>query len=129
MDYREAATKGSTRRERPTRILWSSVRKGCGDHELPSRRPPSQAREWHLVSCGCYHCVLQASDHSTSIGMLNFDTVPVQRGSDLIHGIGQTNCLTEIFIERALERAARLDEYFKKTGKTTGPLHGMNFCQ
>jgi amidase len=45
----------------------------------------------------------------------------------MIHGIGQTNCLTEIFIERALERAARLDEYFKKTGKTMGPLHGMNF--
>ena len=43
--------------------------------------------------------------------------------------LGQTNCLTEIFIDRALERAARLDEYFKKTGKTMGPLHGMNFYQ
>ena len=42
-------------------------------------------------------------------------------------GIGQTNCLTEIFIDRALKRAARLDEYFKKTGKTMGPLHGMDF--
>lgn len=36
-----------------------------------------------------------------------------------------TNCLTEIFIERALERASQLDEYFKKTGKTMGPLHGL----
>ncbi|KIL61303.1 hypothetical protein M378DRAFT_861123 [Amanita muscaria Koide BX008] len=36
-----------------------------------------------------------------------------------------TNCLTEIFIDRALERAAWLDEEFKRTGKVVGPLHGL----
>ncbi|KAJ3567617.1 hypothetical protein NP233_g6250 [Leucocoprinus birnbaumii] len=35
------------------------------------------------------------------------------------------NCLTEIFIERALERAAGLDEHFKRTGQVVGPLHGL----
>ncbi|KAF9554987.1 amidase, partial [Agrocybe pediades] len=34
------------------------------------------------------------------------------------------NCLTEIFIERALARAAHLDEHLKTTGKIVGPLHG-----
>ncbi|KAG6888252.1 hypothetical protein C0995_009453 [Termitomyces sp. Mi166 len=36
-----------------------------------------------------------------------------------------TNCLTEIFIESALARAAELDAYLKATGKTIGPLHGL----
>ncbi|KAH9987890.1 general amidase [Russula vinacea] len=36
-----------------------------------------------------------------------------------------TNCLTEIFIDRALERAAWLDEQLKSTGKLVGPLHGL----
>jgi amidase len=36
----------------------------------------------------------------------------------------KVNCLTEIFIERGLARAAELDEYFKRTGKVVGPLHG-----
>ncbi|KAG6330360.1 hypothetical protein ID866_8729 [Astraeus odoratus] len=35
------------------------------------------------------------------------------------------NCLTEIYVERALARAAELDEYLKTTGKTFGPLHGL----
>lgn len=35
------------------------------------------------------------------------------------------NCLTEIFVERALARAAALDAYLKDTGKTIGPLHGL----
>ncbi|KAF5359680.1 hypothetical protein D9756_002870 [Leucocoprinus leucothites] len=34
------------------------------------------------------------------------------------------NCLTEIFIESALARAATLDDHFKRTGKVVGPLHG-----
>ncbi|CEQ39499.1 SPOSA6832_01025, partial [Sporobolomyces salmonicolor] len=33
-----------------------------------------------------------------------------------------TNCLTEIFFERALERAKELDEILKTTGKPVGPL-------
>ncbi|KAF7311088.1 Amidase domain-containing protein [Mycena chlorophos] len=36
-----------------------------------------------------------------------------------------TNCLTEIFIDRALARAKELDEHLKKTGSVVGPLHGL----
>jgi amidase len=36
-----------------------------------------------------------------------------------------TNCLTEIFFDRALERAKDLDAHFAKTGKPIGPLHGL----
>lgn len=36
-----------------------------------------------------------------------------------------TNCLTEIFFDRALERAAQLDIHLEKTGKTVGPFHGL----
>ncbi|KAG2122712.1 general amidase [Suillus cothurnatus] len=35
------------------------------------------------------------------------------------------NCLTEIFVHRALARAAELDNHFKQTGKVVGPLHGL----
>ena len=35
------------------------------------------------------------------------------------------NCLTEIFVERALARAKELDEYLFKNGKVMGPLHGL----
>ncbi|KAF9045065.1 general amidase [Panaeolus papilionaceus] len=35
------------------------------------------------------------------------------------------NCLTEIFIDRALERARQLDKHLKETGKVVGPLHGL----
>ncbi|PSS37707.1 hypothetical protein PHLCEN_2v400 [Hermanssonia centrifuga] len=35
------------------------------------------------------------------------------------------NCLTEIFVDRALARAAELDEHLKTTGKVVGPLHGL----
>ncbi|KAJ3910090.1 general amidase [Lentinula edodes] len=36
-----------------------------------------------------------------------------------------TNCLTEIFVERALFRAAELDDHLRKTGAVVGPLHGL----
>ncbi|KAF5386540.1 hypothetical protein D9757_005888 [Collybiopsis confluens] len=36
-----------------------------------------------------------------------------------------TNCLTEIFVERALHRAKEVDEILKSTGKVIGPLHGL----
>lgn len=35
------------------------------------------------------------------------------------------NCVTEIYFEQAFARAAELDVYFKKEGKTVGPLHGL----
>ncbi|KAJ6520067.1 general amidase [Mycena sanguinolenta] len=36
-----------------------------------------------------------------------------------------TNCLTEIFVDRALARAKELDEHLLKTGKVVGALHGL----
>jgi amidase len=36
-----------------------------------------------------------------------------------------TNCLTEVFFDKALERARYLDRYLEKEGKPIGPLHGM----
>ncbi|KAH3901799.1 uncharacterized protein SCDLUD_001579 [Saccharomycodes ludwigii] len=38
-----------------------------------------------------------------------------------------TNCAMEFFPEEALARAKELDEYYEKTGKTVGPLHGLPF--
>ncbi|OBZ78579.1 Acetamidase [Grifola frondosa] len=36
-----------------------------------------------------------------------------------------TNCLTEIFVERAVARAKEVDDYLRTTGKVIGPLHGL----
>jgi len=36
-----------------------------------------------------------------------------------------TNCLTEVFYDRALARAKELDEYLASNGKPLGPLHGL----
>ncbi|SOV03178.1 related to amidase (acetamidase) [Ustilago sp. UG-2017a] len=37
----------------------------------------------------------------------------------------RTNCLTEVFVDKALERTAELDAHFAKTGELVGPLHGV----
>jgi hypothetical protein len=37
----------------------------------------------------------------------------------------QTNCLTEIFVDRALSRAKELDAHLRNAGKVVGPLHGL----
>ncbi|KAL6233723.1 hypothetical protein BDW75DRAFT_251869 [Aspergillus navahoensis] len=36
-----------------------------------------------------------------------------------------TRCLTEIFFDRAIERAKELDQQYAVTGKLVGPLHGI----
>lgn len=36
-----------------------------------------------------------------------------------------TKCGMELFIEEGLKRAEELDDHFKETGKTVGPLHGV----
>ncbi|KAL3473699.1 amidase signature domain-containing protein [Aspergillus californicus] len=36
-----------------------------------------------------------------------------------------TNCLSEIFFDRAIAQAKELDASFKETGKTKGPFHGL----
>ncbi|TRM66855.1 amidase signature domain-containing protein [Schizophyllum amplum] len=35
------------------------------------------------------------------------------------------NCLTDFFMDEAIERAKQLDEYYEKTGLLVGPLHGL----
>ena len=35
------------------------------------------------------------------------------------------NCLTEILFDQAIARAEELDDYFRREGKTVGPLHGL----
>lgn len=35
------------------------------------------------------------------------------------------SALTEIFFADAIEKAKKLDEHFRETGKTVGPLHGL----
>ena len=35
------------------------------------------------------------------------------------------NCVTEIYFDQAFARAKELDDFFKQTGKTVGPLHGL----
>ncbi|ANB11508.1 Amd2p [Sugiyamaella lignohabitans] len=35
------------------------------------------------------------------------------------------SCCSEIFFDRALETAKKLDAYYKETGKVVGPLHGI----
>ncbi|KAK9447604.1 amidase signature domain-containing protein [Limtongia smithiae] len=35
------------------------------------------------------------------------------------------NCVTELLWDRSIARATELDEYYKKTGKTVGPFHGL----
>ncbi|KAF9814803.1 hypothetical protein IEO21_04911 [Rhodonia placenta] len=36
-----------------------------------------------------------------------------------------TNCLTEIFVDRALARAQELDDHLRVSGRPVGPLHGL----
>lgn len=38
---------------------------------------------------------------------------------------GLTNCLTEVFFDVALDRAADLDRHIADTGEVVGPLHGL----
>jgi Asp-tRNA(Asn)/Glu-tRNA(Gln) amidotransferase A subunit family amidase len=37
----------------------------------------------------------------------------------------QTNCLTEVLFDQALQRSRELDEHFQREGKPIGPLHGL----
>lgn len=36
-----------------------------------------------------------------------------------------TNCLTEVFFDEGLKRAAELDKFLEETGQVVGPLHGV----
>jgi amidase len=74
--------------------------------------------EWSAVevTTAYYKRAIVAQQLASAVDHFLYDT-------KLTH-LNQTNCLTEIFVERALLRAAQLDEHLKKTGKVMGPLHG-----
>jgi Asp-tRNA(Asn)/Glu-tRNA(Gln) amidotransferase A subunit family amidase len=73
-----------------------------------------------------HHCILQEGNPRSSTCMFIVSSSAGQVATlSLIPTAVQTNCLTEIFIDRALERAAWLDEQLKSTGKVVGPLHGL----
>jgi Asp-tRNA(Asn)/Glu-tRNA(Gln) amidotransferase A subunit family amidase len=75
-----------------------------------------------MVICGGHHIFLQEGDRRPSTRMSI--VFPVKLALSHTRAV-QTNCLTEIFVDRALERAAWLDEQLKSTGKVVGPLHGL----
>jgi hypothetical protein len=77
-----------------------------------------------MVVCGGHHSFLQEGDRCPSTRMSIVSSASQVVALSLIRTV-QTNCLTEIFVDRALERAAWLDEQLKSTGKVVGPLHGL----
>lgn len=50
-------------------------------------------------------------------------TIAFYKRAILAHQV--TNCLTEIFVERALKIASELDARLERTGVVAGPLHGL----
>ncbi|CAK7891813.1 hypothetical protein CAAN1_19S00210 [[Candida] anglica] len=64
---------------------------------------------------------------SEQISLGNLSALEVTRAfchrAALAHQL--TTCCSEIFFERAYKKAEELDEYFRKNGKTVGPLHGV----
>ncbi|KAL1844710.1 hypothetical protein VTK73DRAFT_1990 [Phialemonium thermophilum] len=62
-----------------------------------------------------------------AIGNGTYSSVEVTRAFCKRAAVAQQalNCLTEIFFDAALERAASLDRHLSATGKTVGPLHGL----
>jgi Asp-tRNA(Asn)/Glu-tRNA(Gln) amidotransferase A subunit family amidase len=79
-----------------------------------------------MVVRRCYYCVQQKGDRRSPSRMSIRDLFcQSRRQSHLVPWSVQTNCLTEIFIDRALERAAWLDKQLESTGKVVGPLHGL----
>lgn len=82
----------------------------------------AEARDCGVVRGGGHDRVQQEGSSSTS-------------SSELLTHIGgcvsvhdtfvQVNCLTEVFIDRALRRAAELDAHLKEHGTVVGPLHGL----
>lgn len=60
-----------------------------------------------------------------SEGKLTAVAVATAFGKRAIIAHQLTCCLTEWFMDEAIERARYLDEYLEEHGKTVGPLHGV----
>lgn len=58
-----------------------------------------------------------------------YTAVEVLRAFCHVASIAQqvTNCLTEVFVDEGLARAAELDRHLEETGQVVGPLHGIPF--
>ncbi|KAK9480277.1 amidase signature domain-containing protein [Lipomyces japonicus] len=78
----------------------------------------------------------EITENYDSVGLLqeiftgNYSAIEVTTAFCKRSAIAQQalNCLTEIFYDKALERAKWLDDEFKRTGKPVGPLHGLPIC-
>jgi hypothetical protein len=66
--------------------------------------------------------VLQAKLFSRELSALDVATAFCKRAAIAHQLVG---CCTEMFFERALERARELDRYFEENGVPVGPLHGI----
>ena len=69
---------------------------------------------------------VRASPHDDAMNVHN-PRMARQRAFMRRAGLAQklTNCVTELLPEKALERAAQLDEYLATHKKPMGPLHGV----
>ncbi|OAG38195.1 hypothetical protein AYO21_07528 [Fonsecaea monophora] len=76
---------------------------------------------------------LEITEEYDSVGLLEkihareYTSVEVTRAFCKRAAIAQQalNCLTEIFFDQALDRAAFLDDHIHRTGRPLGPLHGL----
>ncbi|OBZ80081.1 Acetamidase, partial [Grifola frondosa] len=87
----------------------TNVMKRSGDHQYPDVSVLLQklaSSEWSAVEVTTAFCKRAVIAHQLA-------------------SRDDTNCLTEIFVEKALQRAAELDEYLKQHGTVIGPLHGL----
>lgn len=70
---------------------------------------------------------LDATDLRDGLASRKFSSVAVTtaylKAAAIVHGA--TNCLMDYFPEEALARAKYLDDELERTGKPTGPLHGV----
>ena len=75
-----------------------------------------------MVVRGRHACVLQACHYHAPVGK----PMLVRKDIDSYRNIHmETNCFTEIFVDKALDRAEEVDKHLKTTGNVLGPLHGL----
>lgn len=122
-------------------MSWQNVAKDKKDR-IDASIPP----EWRLKSQPSEYCVM---GYTSICDVMSTDEISITNSSatDLVAKMAKgeltsvevttafckraalahqfLNCALEFFPEIALARAKELDEHYKKTGKTVGPLHGL----
>lgn len=121
--WREIATEAQTRRENSIAALGA--------------RPPDVPVELPLNVTGIPDQLLPSDENEITAGPAEVLLRRLASGSwsaskvttaflrRAVVAQGLTNCLTDLLPRKALERAAYLDEYFKRHGRPLGPLHGL----